>query len=297
MEKVKITYEQFLETVTSPQFRKNAREIYDFLQKTEEESEMLRLAGAICAKSFIAIYDAYQDLLMMKETMTQKRIEGKTYKIEAPDLIKTVLDMVETSYLNSLSGVDFSFDRLPLEASWIQDIMNDPKAPWLEDENYNELALDKFIQYYFNKNEIKLFIPRLGARLIIKWKQQVIMQIPYHEDMERRGRPFSLESVEDQIKKLETAMDNGDVLMKSSQEDMINRFIVSLLDARVKRDNKLYRDVYEILRLYNRIPEEILKTHDATVDTSHYIRENYIRKKFETLIDNNPEYQKWYKKK
>lgn len=290
-----ISFEQFLLAVTSPQFRDNAHEIYDYLQKTAEDAKLLRQVRALCARNQLMIIEAAELLCFMKECRSTHQFSGKNYTLHDPKLIEHCADLAETTYLNILSELDFQYMRLATDGEKAAEIMKDPDPDWLNDPNADILPFEQFVEYYFQKNEIHLTAENRPARFIIAWKEQVIKGLPYHEAIDLQGRPISVESIETQLAQIDNVINTGDKLLREAEDNMMNGFITSLLNAHVKRDNKLYRDVYAALSLYNRIPQEIIESHNKEPYNSNHSRENYIKSKFEKLIAASPEYMMWYK--
>lgn len=295
MDKEKVTFEQFLIKVTSPQFRDNAREIYDYLQKTAEDANLLAQVRALCARNFIMIIEAAELLCFMKECRSTGQFSGKGYAIHDPKLIEHCADLAETTYLNILSELDFQYMRLATDGDRAAEIMKDPDPDWINDPNADILPFEQFVEYYFKKNEIRLSVENRPARFIIAWKEQVIKGLPYHEAIDLQGRPISVESIKTQLSQIESVIETGEKLLRDAEDNMMNGFIKSLLDAHVKRDNNLYRDVYAALLLYKRIPQDIVDSHNKEPYNSKHNREQYIKLKFERLIQSSPEYMKWYK--
>ena len=290
-----VSFELFLMAVTSPQFRQNAREIYDFLQQTADEAKVLTQVRALCAKNQIKIIEAAELLSFMKECRSTGQFVGKNYAIHDADLIVRCADFAETTYLNILSELDFQYLRLNTSGERAEEIMKDPDPEWINDPNADILPFEEFVEYYFKKNEIHLSPQRRPARFIIAWKEQVIKGLPYHEAVVLQGRPISVDSIESQLSQIDRVINIGDKLLREAEDNMMNGFIKSLLDAHVKRDNKLYRDVYAALCLYNRIPQEIVESHNKEPYNSNHSRENYIKSKFEKMIIGSAEYMMWYK--
>ena len=295
MEKENVTFEQFLMKVTSPQFRENARNIYDYLQQTAEDAKLLTQVRALCARNQLKIIEAAELLCFMKECRTTGEFAGKNYAIHDAELVVRCADFAEATYLNILSELDFQYMRLATDGEKAEEIMKDPEPDWMNDPKFDTLPFEKFVDYYFKKNEIHLSPQRRPARFIIAWKERVIKGLPYHETVALEGRPFTVESIERQLSQIDRVTDIGDELLRAAEDNMMNGFIKSLLDQHVRRDNNLYRDVYASLCLYHRIPQEIVDSHNKEPYNSNHSRENYIKSKFEKLIATSEDYMKWYK--
>ena len=231
----------------------------------------------------------------MKECRSTGKFEGKNYAIRDKDLLERFADFAEAAYLNILSELDFQYMRLATDSKRAEEILKEPEPDWINDPNADILPFEQFVNYYFQKNEIHLTLEQRPVRFIIAWKERVIKGLPYHEAIDLQGRPISVESIEQQLSQIDSVINIGDELLRSAEDNMMGGFIKSLLDAHVKRDNKLYRDVYAALCLYKRIPEEIIASHNKEPYRSSHSKENYIKSKFEKMIAASPDYMMWYK--
>lgn len=81
---------------------------------------------------------------------------------------------------------------------------------------------------------------------------------------------------------LMTIWDGIEKLATQAREVYINGLIKLVKESNITASNSLYRDIYDCLRMADLIPEEQLHLHDSS--TSRYVRENYIKTKYQRLI-------------
>ena len=296
MAKEIVTFEAFLRTLESPQFKKNAEKIHEFLEQSEEEARAFAKLIDAHKGMFLTCFHAYEELRCLKELRSTGKFVGSDYQLLDKDLIVQIADQVETAYLNHLLSIEKTYSRFTKDPRKYEEARRDNSGEWLKDEMADELPFGEFIDYYYKKNDLVLGKPNRIARTLIDWKEKVAMQLPFSDAVVLQGRPITVEHIEQQIQQVNTAMLNGRDLLLSAEDDLIDDFIRTLLNARVKLDNKLFRDVYYTLDLYGRLPKEVVETHNNNEDTNKYIRETYIRQKFYRLIDQDPELKLWYKR-
>ena len=294
MDNQQVTYDQFLLVLESPQFKKNAETIFSFLQKTAEEAYGLSVLIGAHKRMFLTMFNVYEELRCLKELRTKNRFIGSDYQLLDEDLVHSIADQVETAYLNHLVSIESVYSRFTTDEEKYEEARKDNSEEWLKDDMADELSFPEYIDYYYKKNELKLGSPNRVAKTLIDWKERVASFMPFSDAVVLTGRPIKVQDIDTQIEQVSRALGFGKEQLSLAEDVLIDDFIQTLLNARVKLDNKLYRDVYNTLNLFGRLPKEIVESHDNNIENNQHNRETYIRQKFYRLIDQSADLKRWY---
>ena len=292
--KVEVSYTDFLKVIESPQFRKNSEIIYDYLKQTENSSWLRTRIIATCRRECLYVVWALQDLLFLQDIRTTGKITGKNYSIGDEALLNQIASHVEADYLNKLLEIEKIYHRRRANPEKAGEIRRPISEIWLEDEADEDMPLKDYVPTFNPEREIELYESKKQEKFLLDWIERIVNGLPYSVAIDRAGRPIPLESINRQIEQIEDTLQYAKELINDFQDSMIDEFIETLLNSRVAIDNKLYRDIYNVLLLYNRLPEDLVKSHNISADTNKYVRETYIRARVYRMIEQTPGLNLWY---
>lgn len=292
-----VKYEDFLLEIESPQFKKNAKEIFEYLSQTADSSWLMsRLLGS-SRRVLLVIQAIKTDLLFLSELKSTRDLSGKTFHLRGSELIDVLIAGAEDDYLGKLhylSSLWSPEDSTSEMRQRVKESREQAENAWLSDENADILTLAEYREYLFNKNQLKLDVRDRVTEFSVAWRERVLMILPFHDAIWLLGRPIPFESLQKQLELVNYSIANAEKVINSAQDYLVEDFIESLLLSRVRLDNKLYRDVYRSLVLFGRLPEDLIKSHDSNEEKNKSVRETFIRQRFYRTIDKSSELMLWY---
>lgn len=295
MERKKVEFVEFLRPMESPQFKNNAEKIFDFIQRAQDSAWSLRRVIGACYRTFeFQIEVAHQELLFLKQAKSTHVVQGRGYKLTDEKLVFRLYSEVEASYLNHLVDIEVAYKRTASLSKQARELVAAAKRTWLDEEDVDLDQLEQYIKEYEAKNTLSLPDTNSLALFLIEWFEKVLRKLPYSIEVADAGRPFSLESINTQLAQFDEVDRNFCDIVDSLDDSIADEFLQSLLKERVKIDTKLCRDVYRTLVLFELIPIDQVKSHNAANGKNRTNRETYIRQKFYRLIDQSPELCAWY---
>lgn len=121
------------------------------------------------------------------------------------------------------------------------------------------------------------------APIIDRWETLVNI-IPCREecDIEKDGYIDDDEffGIQQAISAVFDSIEESYIRSKNEFADAFIRFVIGL---KLPLSNKLYRDIYDCMRMLNLLDPEQIRLHDSS--TSRYVRENYIKLKIKRMTD------------
>ena len=293
--KPEVSYTDFLKVIESPQFRNNAERIFEYLQATEEASWTISRIIAACRREFYNIFLALEDLFFLRNLRATGAIKGEGYFIKDPSIIESVAGIIEADYLNKLLGFEKIYGNRKLNEERVEEIRKSILQSWTDISDQSQLSAQDYISSFDAVRELDLRSPMSFEKFVVDWIEKVVYCLPYSDAIVLAGRPVKLNSIEQQANQILSVLDTGRNLLETFEAGLADDFIVSLLISRVVLDNKLYRDIYNVLLLFNRLPKELVKSHGVSIESNRYVRENYIKQRVNRLIEQEPDLKLWYK--
>lgn len=293
--KVEVTYTDFLKAIESPQFRNNSEKIYDYLKQTADSSRIRSRIIATCRRECLYIVWALQDLLFLRDIRSTGKITGKDYTVADEELLRDIAASVEADYLNKLLEIEKVYKRRRTNPDKAEEIRKPISQIWLDDEADDDMPLKDYVPTFNANRELELHESKKLEKFLLDWIERIVNGLPYSDAIDLAGRPIPLESINQQVEQIETTLINATDLLDDFQDSMIDEFLETLLNSRIAIDNKLYRDIYNVLLLYNRLPEDLVKSHNNNAGTNRYVRENYIKQRVYRMIEQEPGLKLWYK--
>lgn len=295
LERKKVEFVDFLRPLESPQFKKNAEKIFDFIQRAQNSAWSLKRVAGACYRTYaFQIEVAHQELLFLKQAKSTHVVQGNGYRLTDKNLVLRLYSEVEASYLNHLVGIEIAYKRTASLSKQARNIVEAAKKTWLDEDDVDLDKLEQYVKEYEAKNTLILPDTNSLAIFMIEWFEKVLRKLPYSTEVADAGRPFSLESIDTQLAKFNEVDRNFCDIVDSLDDNLADEFLQSLLKERVKIDTKLCRDVYRTLVLFDLISKEQVHTHNVANEQNPTNRETYIRQKFYRLIDQSPELRAWY---
>ena len=262
--KVNISYTDFLKAIESPQFKNNSEKIYEYLSQTENTSWFRSRIIATCKRECLIVVWALQDLKFLKDIRTSRMISGKDYIIKDESLLNQIAAHVEADYLNKLLEIEKIYKRRRINPDKAEEIRKPISEIWKEESADEDMSLN--VELHGSKRQI-----------------------------DKAGRPIPFDSINQQLQQLESVLSNAKKLLAGFQDGLVDEFIETLLNSRLPIDNRLYRDIYDVLLLYERLPQELVESHDNNEDKNPYVRENYIKQRVYRMIKQSPDLASCYK--
>lgn len=128
--------------------------------------------------------------------------------------------------------------------------------------------------------------PVLVEAIKIKWAD-LLSGLPERDMIDYEENRFTDESFEYVAKGIEECYSKSERLFELTDEMLVREFLKFIKSFPVELNNDLYRAVYDCLKFFRWIPQEIITTHNDYVEKgmNRYIRETYIKSKFKNLKD------------
>ena len=293
--KVEVTYTDFLKKIESPQFRSNSEKFYDYLKQTADSSFIRSRIIATCRREFLYIYWSYQNLLFLQDIRSTGKITGKNYTVADAPLLDNIASQVEADYLNKLLEIEKIYKRRKTNPDKAEEIRKPISQIWLDDEADDDMPLKDYVPTFNAARELELHESKKLEKFLLNWIERIVNGLPYSKAIDLAGRPIPLDSINQQVEQVESVLLTAKELLNDFQDSMLDEFLETLLNSRVSLDNKLYRDIYNVMLLYNRLPEDLVKSHNNNADTNRYVRENYIKQRVNRMIEQEPGLRLWYK--
>lgn len=123
--------------------------------------------------------------------------------------------------------------------------------------------------------------------ILTKWNELLGMVPNLHNIDYDENEVMTQEYILNLQARVMTIWDGIDKLATQAREIYINGAIQLVKQSNIPASNALYRDIYDCLRMADLITEEQLHLHDSS--SSRYVRENYIKSKYQRLVIESPE--------
>lgn len=282
--KVNISYTDFLKAIESPQFKNNSEKIYEYLSQTENTSWFRSRIIATCKRECLIVVWALQDLKFLKDIRTSRMISGKDYIIKDESLLNQIAAHVEADYLNKLLEIEKIYKRRRINPDKAEEIRKPISEIWKEESADEDMSLN-----------VELHGSKRQEKFLLDWIESFVYALPYTVEIDKAGRPIPFDSINQQLQQLESVLSNAKKLLAGFQDGLVDEFIETLLNSRLPIDNRLYRDIYDVLLLYERLPQELVESHDNNEDKNPYVRENYIKQRVYRMIKQSPDLASCYK--
>lgn len=297
--KPEVSYTDFLKTIQSPQFRNNSERLYYFLQAIESGTHVISHILGTCRKEYLNIFWALENLLFLRDLRTKGVIKGEGYAIQESSLIKSLAWCVETDYQDKLYGFERIYGDRKFNKKRVEEIRKSIRQLWKEASGGGPSSTEDDISSFNEVRKLELRGSMRFEKFIVDWMEKIIFCLPKSGlsggPIDHSARPIKIDAIEHQINQLVSILDTGRDLLTSLETGLSDEFIVALLISRVSLDNKLYRDIYNVLLLYNKLPEELVNSHNVNIASNPYVRENYIKQRVNRLIEQEPDLKLWYK--
>lgn len=292
--KVEVSYTDFLKTIESPQFRNNSEKIYDYLKQTADSAWMRSRVIATCRRECLQIVRALQDLLFLQDIRATGKITGKDYTVSDEGLMNSIASSVEADYLNKLLEIEKIYKRRGTNSDKAEEIRRPISQIWLDDETDDNMPLKDYVPTFTAERKLELHESKKLEKFLLDWIERIINGLPYSVEIDLAGRPIPLESIKQQMEQIKEVLLMAKDLLDDFQDSMMDEFLETLLNSRIAIDNKLYRDIYNVLLLYKRLPEDLVKSHNNNAGANRYVRENYIKQRVYRMIEQDSGLNLWY---
>jgi hypothetical protein len=225
-------------------------------------------------------------------------IKGEGYAIQESSLIKSLAWCVETDYQDKLYGFERIYGDRKFNKGKVEEIRKSIQQLWKEASGEELSSSQNDISSFNEVRKLELRGSMRFEKFIINWIEKIIFCLPLSGlsgPVDHSAGPIKIDTIEQQINQLVSVLDTGRDLLSSLETGLSDEFIVALLISRVSLDNRLYRDIYNVLLLYNKLPEELVNSHNVNIASNPYVRENYIKQRVNRLIEQEPDLKLWYK--